>query len=164
MKRFALVAVAAAAVAGLAFISTGDAEARRGHGGGGGRGHYGHAHHGHHHGHHHHRWHPRRIVIYRGHHGGGASYGSAAGPSRPPAASPCTCLRRTNLPNGAVMFQDICTNEMAMTEPTMPAGQGANQESNQGTNQAPNQGTNQGANQGPNRTRFQRGVARAVER
>jgi hypothetical protein len=41
---------------------------------------------------------------------------------RPTGYSPrptttCTCLRKTYLPNGAVMFSDVCTNESAINGP-----------------------------------------------
>src|SRR5689334_5418055 len=111
LKRSALFAVAASAVIGLAVFSSTEADARRGgghHGGGHhghghhGGGHHGHGHHGrHHHHHHHHRrhWHPR--VIYR-------TYGYVRY-TTPRPVGPCTCLRKTYLPNGAVLFQDVCT-------------------------------------------------------
>ena len=37
------------------------------------------------------------------------------------ASAPCTCLRKTYLPNGAVLFQDICTNEAAVNPPQQAA-------------------------------------------
>jgi hypothetical protein len=44
-------------------------------------------------------------------------------PSYRPAPAACTCLRKTYLPNGAVLFQDVCTQESAMNPPAdMPQG------------------------------------------
>ncbi len=34
-----------------------------------------------------------------------------------PAASPCSCLTKQNLPDGTVLFQDICTRESAIEAP-----------------------------------------------
>ena len=39
----------------------------------------------------------------------------------PRPVGPCTCLRKTYLPNGAVLFQDVCTNESAMSGPAPAA-------------------------------------------
>jgi hypothetical protein len=33
------------------------------------------------------------------------------------AAGPCNCLTKQNLPDGGVLFQDICTRESAMAAP-----------------------------------------------
>jgi hypothetical protein len=62
-------------------------------------------------------WHCRRPV-----HVVGGYYPVAAAPAvvRPVAAS-CTCLRKTYLPNGAVLFQDVCTNESAVNPPAQAA-------------------------------------------
>jgi hypothetical protein len=38
-----------------------------------------------------------------------------------PVASACTCLRKTYLPNGAVLFRDVCTNESAVNPPARAA-------------------------------------------
>ena len=38
-----------------------------------------------------------------------------------PAAGPCTCLTKTYLPNGAVMFKDVCTQEVAINSPEQQA-------------------------------------------
>jgi hypothetical protein len=40
--------------------------------------------------------------------------------ARPVAAS-CTCLRKEYLPNGSVLFQDVCTNESAINPPAQAA-------------------------------------------
>lgn len=37
--------------------------------------------------------------------------------ARPVVAGPCTCLSKTYTPEGAVVFKDNCTNEMAMNPP-----------------------------------------------
>jgi hypothetical protein len=52
----------------------------------------------------------------------GGYYPVATAPAvvRPVAAS-CTCLRKTYLPNGAVLFQDVCTNESAVNPPAQAA-------------------------------------------
>jgi hypothetical protein len=132
IKRTALFALAASTVLGLAIFSASDASARGGHGGGHGGGmgshgggarmvgggHHGHRHHGHHHHRHHHHWrhwYPRRTFVY-----GGYStypiYRAAA-----PVTSTCTCLTKTYLPNGAVLFRDVCTNEAAVNPPQQAA-------------------------------------------
>jgi hypothetical protein len=38
-----------------------------------------------------------------------------------PAAGPCTCLTKTYLPTGAVMFKDVCTQEVAVNPPEQQA-------------------------------------------
>ena len=43
--------------------------------------------------------------------------------SRPAVAGPCTCLSKEYTPEGAVLFKDRCTNEMAMNPPEQPAPQ-----------------------------------------
>ncbi len=40
--------------------------------------------------------------------------------ARPAAAGPCTCLAKEYTPEGAVLFKDRCTNEMAMNPPAQP--------------------------------------------
>jgi hypothetical protein len=37
-----------------------------------------------------------------------------------PVAGPCTCLSKEYTPEGAVLFKDRCTNEMAMNPPPAP--------------------------------------------
>jgi hypothetical protein len=58
---------------------------------------------------------PIHVVRY-----GGYYPVAAAAIARPVAAS-CTCLRKTYLPNGAVLFQDVCTNESAINPPAQAA-------------------------------------------
>ena len=38
-------------------------------------------------------------------------------PAAPAAAAPCNCLTKQNLPDGSVLFQDICTKESAIAAP-----------------------------------------------
>jgi hypothetical protein len=40
-----------------------------------------------------------------------------------PVASNCTCLVKEYLPNGAVLFRDVCTNESAVNPPAQAAAQ-----------------------------------------
>jgi hypothetical protein len=143
-KRTAIFALAAA-VLGLAVVSSSDASARPGHGGGGSftrhvgggmSGHHPrhigslirhrHAHihirHVHRHGcfwrhthigHRHCHWHPRRLILVSS---------VATLPSvRSTTPGPCTCLTKTYLPNGAVLFRDVCTNESAVNPPQQAA-------------------------------------------
>jgi hypothetical protein len=131
LKRTALFALAASVALGLAIAASSDALARGGHGGGHGGGmgshsggmrivgggHHGGRHHGHHHHRHHHHWrhwHPRRIFVY-----GGYSYPVYRAAA--PVTSTCTCLTKTYLPNGAVLFRDVCTNEAAVNPPQQAA-------------------------------------------
>jgi hypothetical protein len=59
---------------------------------------------------------PVHIVRYGGY------YPVAAATLAPaPVAASCTCLRKTYLPNGAVLFQDVCTNESAVNPPAQAA-------------------------------------------
>jgi hypothetical protein len=61
-------------------------------------------------------WHPHYwtspVVI-----GGGAAYASTPSYSSAPASERCTCLTKTYTQEGAVVFKDTCTNEMAMNPP-----------------------------------------------
>ena len=41
-----------------------------------------------------------------------------------PAAAPATCLTRTELPDGAILFRDVCTGQFAIT-PAPQAGEGS---------------------------------------
>jgi hypothetical protein len=119
LRKSTLLAVAASAALGLAMLSPSTASAHGGHGGGhgmhgGGHGMHGGGHGGRHIGHfrphwrHHHvRWHRPiwyRPVVY--------SYGV-----RTVSPGPCTCLSKEYTPEGAVLFKDNCTNEMAMNPP-----------------------------------------------
>lgn len=129
-RKCILMAAAATAALGFAVFNPSLAEAK-GHGGGGGGGgmhrgggggmhrggggHHGRGHHGHPGRHYHHRhWHVRwhRPVWY------GYSY------ARPVVAAPgpCTCLSKEYTPEGAVLFKDRCTNEMAMNPPPQQTG------------------------------------------
>jgi hypothetical protein len=47
--------------------------------------------------------------------GGGVA--AAATYASTPATSTCTCLTKQYTPQGAVVFKDVCTNEMAMNPP-----------------------------------------------
>lgn len=53
----------------------------------------------------------------------GAPAAVVAGPAQatpaaaPASAGPCNCLTKQNLPNGAVLFQDICTKQSAIASP-----------------------------------------------
>ncbi|MCC6887904.1 MAG: hypothetical protein IT536_05150 [Hyphomicrobiales bacterium] len=38
-----------------------------------------------------------------------------------PVASTCTCLVKEYLPNGSVLFRDVCTNESAINPPAQAA-------------------------------------------
>ncbi len=122
-RKSTLLAFAASAALGLAMLSPTIASAKGGHGGGGHGMHGGH--HGGHGGHfrphfrphfgHHRHWHRRyvrwhrpiwyapRPVVY-------SSYSA-------PVAGPCTCLSKEYTQEGAVLFKDRCTNEMAMNPP-----------------------------------------------
>jgi len=59
---------------------------------------------------------PVHIVRY-----GGYYPVAAAAVTPAPVAATCTCLRKTYLPNGAVLFQDVCTNESAVNPPAQAA-------------------------------------------
>ena len=75
--------------------------------------------------------------------GGVATY---AATTSGPATSTCTCLTKQYTPQGAVVFKDVCTNEMAMNPPAnaSPAAdagpQMPQQPYQQGYLQAPAQG------------------------
>ena len=115
LRKSTLLAVAASAALGLAILSPGTASAYGGHSGMHG-GHGGHGMHGGHGGrighwpHRHHDWYVRyhrpiwyaRPVVYG---------------VRTVTPGPCTCLSKEYTPEGAVLFKDNCTNEMAMNPP-----------------------------------------------
>ena len=69
------------------------------------------------------RWHP--VIVGGGPIGPGAAPMSApamaaAGPQAPTGS--CNCLTKQNLPNGGVLFQDVCTQQSAIAPPqTMSA-------------------------------------------
>ena len=115
-RKSILLALAATAALGVALV-TGDQASAKPHGHGA-RGHHGHGHHGHHgrghrHGHRHHHdrrhWHVR---WHRNYHV--RPYYYAVNPVLP---GPCTCLSKEYTQEGAVLFKDRCTNEMAMNPP-----------------------------------------------
>ncbi len=76
-------------------------------------------------------WHPRshwypRPIVYGA--VGSAAIAAATIPAAAPAAAPApqpNCLTKQYLPNGAVEFADLCTQEQAVSMPngTPPAGQ-----------------------------------------
>jgi hypothetical protein len=51
----------------------------------------------------------------------GTNYVRPVYPAVRPVAASCTCLRKTYLPNGAVLFEDVCTNESAVNPPAQAA-------------------------------------------
>jgi hypothetical protein len=114
LRKSVLLAVAASAALGLAMLSPTVASAK-GHGGGGMHGGHGGGHPGGHIGrpHFHPHWHVRyhRPIWY----GPRPVYVAAR-----PVAGPCTCLSKEYTPEGAVLFKDRCTNEMAMNPPAQP--------------------------------------------
>ena len=121
LNRASLLTFAAVATLALAALAPATASAKGGHGGGHGGGmHSSHMKGGH--GHHfnrnhwrqrHVRWHrhynfryvKRVLPVY-------STYSVAR-----PAAPSCTCLTKTYLENGAVLFQDVCTKESASNQP-----------------------------------------------
>jgi len=56
-------------------------------------------------------WYPAPVVV------GGPTYIASR-----PVAGPCTCLSKEYTPEGAVLFKDRCTNEMAMNPPVQQTG------------------------------------------
>jgi hypothetical protein len=69
-------------------------------------------------------WYPRPIVY--GAVGGAAIAAAATVPAATPAAAPApNCLTKQYLPNGAVQFADVCTQEQAVGGPSdaPPPGQ-----------------------------------------
>jgi hypothetical protein len=79
-----------------------------------------------------HHWRHRHHWAWRGcwhHHYRGGCHGRAWWYPRPvvygsyavaqPVAGPCTCLSKEYTPEGAVLFKDNCTNEMAMNPPAV---------------------------------------------
>lgn len=148
MNRTSILALAATVVFGAGLLASTAVEARphggggggihrgggggmRLHGGGGGFHRHGHVHrmriggplwrhpHRHHRHWHHRHWH-RYHVRYR------PIYYTAPvvyGVSRPAVAGPCMCLTKEYTPEGAVLFKDRCTNEMAMNPPPLPPQQ-----------------------------------------
>ena len=104
-----------------------------------GRGHVHRPNHHHRHAHHHHRhhkhWHHHhcrhhhhhcypRVWYGTGVYAGYTSYTTpvAAAPVAAPVANRCTCLTKEYTPEGAVVFKDICTDEVASNPPAGPQG------------------------------------------
>jgi hypothetical protein len=110
LNRTTLLALGTALAVALVPIT---ASAKAGGGGGGNKGggnHGKHAHH-HHHRHHHHRivvWHRKVVPIV---------VGSTAVAAYAATTNTCTCLTKEYLPDGTVLFKDVCTKEMAMNPP-----------------------------------------------
>jgi len=75
--------------------------------------------------HHHHHWVWGAPII-----AGGVTYASTPSYSSAPSSNNCNCLTKQYTQDGAVVFKDLCTNEMAMnppaadTAPQAPAPQG----------------------------------------
>ena len=121
IRKSTLLAVAASAVLGLAMLSPNVASAR-GHGGGHGGGHGMHGgghgmhggHGGRHFGHHRHHWHRHYVRWHRPIWYSPVVYGYGVRTATP---GPCTCLSKEYTQEGAVLFKDRCTNEMAMNPP-----------------------------------------------
>src|SRR5882757_2279547 len=59
-------------------------------------------------------WYPPVVV-------GGPTYIASRPVER--VAGPCTCLSKEYTPEGAVLFKDRCTNEMAMNPPAQQTGE-----------------------------------------
>jgi len=115
LRKSTLLAVAASAALGLAMLNPVTASAKPGHGGGhgmhGGGGHKMHGGHGFRHVRHH--WHRTHVRYHRP-----IWYAApVVYAARPAVAGPCTCLTKEYTPEGAVLFKDRCTNEMAMNPP-----------------------------------------------
>jgi len=115
LRKSALLAVAASAALGLIALNPVAASAHWG-GGGHGGGHWGGGHWGGGFHHWHYGW--RRPIFYPR---------PVYVASRPitTVAGPCTCLSKEYTPEGAVVFKDRCTNEMAMNPPPAPQQTGA---------------------------------------
>lgn len=147
VRKFTVLAAAAIAAIGLTLLSPSTADARAGHGGGihrahggghggghgvrrfGGHRHIGHfrRHRPHWRGH---RWRHRHVRHWCWRHPWRCRRPVWYYPrpvvyaARPAIAGPCTCLSKSYTPEGAVLFKDNCTNEMAMNPPAVaPAAQ-----------------------------------------
>ncbi len=116
-SKSSLIAFATVAAFGAAMLTPASADAKSYHGGGFKGGYHGgkHVHPGRHV--HprfprHPNWHVRyaRPIVY-------AAPIAAYAVARPVVAGPCTCLSKTYTPEGAVVFKDNCTSEMAMNPP-----------------------------------------------
>ena len=117
---FALGAALAIALVPVAASAKGGSHGGGLHSGGHHGGHHGgkHAHHHHHKHHHHHhvRWHRWKYPVLIGS-TGIAAYAATTGT--------CNCLTKSYLENGAVVFKDLCTQEMAMNPPADKQAQNA---------------------------------------
>jgi hypothetical protein len=113
LRKSTLLAVAASAAFGLVAFNPVSASAHGGGHWGGGGGHWGG--HGYHHFHPHYGW--RRPIVYPR-----PVVYTAVRPATA-TAGPCTCLSKEYTPEGAVVFKDRCTNEMAMNPPPAPPQQ-----------------------------------------
>ncbi len=88
-------------------------------------------------------WHPHWYWGWRRHFwiapvvagGVAATYAATA-----PASNNCNCLTKTYTQDGAVVFKDVCTNEMAMNPPAGPATGDTAQPQQQGYLQPQQQG------------------------
>jgi hypothetical protein len=138
LNRSALLAFAAVATLSLAAFAPTSASAKfGGHGGGHGVGHGGHGvhiSHGIHRGDfrfrrpirivrwHHPHWRP---IVVRPHYVS-TTYAAVRPVTYAAAVRPatCNCLTKEYLPDGTVLFKDLCTKEMAMNSPTTEQAQG----------------------------------------
>lgn len=132
-RKSTLLAVVASAALGLATLAPTSASAFGGHGGGFHRGgHFGgariagfrggHVRIGHYRPHHRWHWHRHHVRWHRP-----LLYSTPVvyGVARTPVAGACTCLTKEYTPEGAVLFKDRCTNEMAMNPPAEALGPAA---------------------------------------
>jgi hypothetical protein len=135
LRKSTLMAIVASAVLGLAVLAPGAADAKPGHGHGGFHKHHGHGHgHGHfrrHRPHWHGHWRRHRCWHGRCHRPIWYYPRPVYYAARPvyTAPGPCTCLSKEYTQEGAVLFKDRCTNEMAMNPPAIaPTAQYAPQQ------------------------------------
>ncbi|HEY2137067.1 MAG TPA: hypothetical protein VGH49_14340, partial [Xanthobacteraceae bacterium] len=66
-------------------------------------------------------WRYPRPIVY-GAVGGGAVAAAVSAPAQPAPQAQPNCLVKQYLPNGAVAFQDVCTNESAVSAGAEPQG------------------------------------------
>jgi hypothetical protein len=111
LRKSTLLAVAASAALSLVALNPVTASAHWGGGGHWGGGHWGGGYH------HFYRYGWHRPIIYA------RPVVYAASPVAVSAPGPCTCLSKEYTPEGAVLFKDRCTNEMAMNPPPAPPQQ-----------------------------------------
>jgi hypothetical protein len=133
LRRSSLFALAASAALGLAALNPVIASAAPGghgmhgsghrmHGGGGHRMHGG-GHHFRHVRHHRPHWHGHYVRYHRPIWYAAAPVTYATYAVRPAVAGPCTCLTKEYTQEGAVVFKDRCTNELAINPPPPPPQQ-----------------------------------------